>query len=151
MPVAIKDILAREVWGGVSRFVPVQRWFSRTEDAKVWVSGYRVYRVPVDDTFFRKPLVVDFERVRGVFVQWDAPYIRLEPKLLDRGNGQFALDIGDLDWSSTGNGVLLLLVTPLLGSGPDGGEVAARERVGFIRSATVAILGRNAAFGRERV
>lgn len=144
----VKNILIRHVWAGVSRFVPIS-WFSHPEDAMVWVSAYRVYRVPLDGTFERHPLVADFELVRAVFVHWDAPYFNLNYRLLDQGDENYALDIDELDWSSTGNGVLLLLITPLSEAEHSDAEVAARERVGLVRSVIVALMGRNAAFEHE--
>lgn len=145
---SVKDILVRHVWTYVSRIVPVG-WFSRPEGAKVWVSAYRVYRVPVDGTFARRPLIADFQQVRAVFTHWDAPYFNFNYRLIDQGDENYALDIDELDWSSTGNGVLLLLITPLSETEFGDAEMAARERVSFVRSVMVALMGRNAAFEHE--
>lgn len=73
----------REILTYVRPFVP-EEWFERREDAKVWVSAYRVYGVPSVRSFATRPLVADLEQVRVVFLYWNAPYPRLYHNLIER-------------------------------------------------------------------
>ncbi len=139
----------REVLTYVCPFVPRQEWFSHQEDAKVWVSAYRVYRAPSESVSLRRSLTADFQRVRAVFLRWDAPYIKPDQNVIEQKNGQLTLELHPFHMYRTGEGVLLLLITPL----PDGydasDESAARERVSVVRSVMVALMGRNAAYEYE--
>lgn len=139
----------RQVIGHVKSFVPVQDWFDRPEDASVWVSAYRAYRVPSQSVSRKRALFKDFEQVRAVFLHWDAPYLKPDQNVIEGKNSlpQFAPQ--PLYEYRTGPGVLLLFITPL----PVGADMeasgAARERVQYVRSLMVALLGRNAAYRHE--
>lgn len=126
-----------------------RRWFERQQEINVFVSAYRVHRVPLKGKFSKRPLVADFERVRTVFVQWDASYQNTYHNLVEQPSGQLDMQLHALPLHRTGNGVLLLLMTPLPDNFDGNGEDAARNRVSFIRSVMVALIGRNAAYKHE--
>ena len=144
-----QDRWVPEVLAYVCPFVPTQRWFSRREDAKVWVSAYRAYRVPSGIVTQVRPFVADFEQVRAVFVRWNAPYFKTDQNVTEQKNGELGLEMHPLHIYRTGQGVLLLLITPLPDNFDGNDEGAARDKVGLIRSFMVALMGRNAAYERE--
>lgn len=124
-------------------------WFKRPQDATVFVSAYRVYQVPsLKGVLSGRPLVVDFERVRAVFGNWDAPYQLQDQSVIEKPDGtiipQFLLHV-----QRTGGGPLLLLMTPLPDNYTPSDEGAAKDRVSFIRSLMVSLMGRNAAYEHE--
>ncbi|MBA3473507.1 MAG: hypothetical protein H0T57_09835 [Rubrobacter sp.] len=134
-----------EVVNYVCPFVPWRKWFDRSQDARVWVRAYRAYHVPAEIVSQKQQFVADFEQVRAVFLRWDAPYQIVEPNLFQQKNGQIAAQPRPrLD--RTGEGVLLLLMTPLPENYDGNDENAAREKVSFTRSVMVAFMGRNAAY-----
>lgn len=134
-----------EVVNNVCPYVPWQKWFERKQDARVWVRAYRAYFVPKEVVSQKRQFVADFEQVRAVFLRWDAPYHVVEPNLFQQKDGQIAAQPRPrLD--RTGEGVLLLLMTPLPENDDGNDENAARERVGLTRSVMVAFMGRNAAY-----
>ena len=139
----------REVITYIRPFVPVQEWFDRPEDAYIWVSAYRAYRVPPESVSLMRQLRADFGQVRAVFLQWNAPYLKPDQNVIELKNGQVTMEPHPLHEYRTGKGVLLLLITPL----PVGEDLrtkdAARERVRFVRSLIVALMGRNAAYRHE--
>lgn len=143
---SIKDILTGYVLHHISQLVPVQQWFDRPEEAQVWVNVYRVYGVPLNAALAESPFVSDFGLVRAVYVQWDVPYRQFAYRVGNTVDGGLTFNQEFLNWSSTGNGVVLLLITPFSESGGDEAEFAARERVSLVRSVIVAVMGRNAAF-----
>lgn len=97
----------------------------------------------------RRPPVADFQGVRAVFTRWDAPYQKLDQNMVELSDGQLNFQPHPLHVYRTGDGILLLLITPLPGN-PDGNdEDAAREKVAFARSIIVALIGRNAAYEHE--
>lgn len=126
-----------------------RQWFNRRQDARVFVSVFRVYRVPLKGAFSRRPLVADFGQVRAMFVQWDAPYQKVDQNVVEQPNGQMNLQPHPVHLYRTGEGVLLLLITPLPENYDYNHETAARERVIFTRSLMVALMGRNAAYEHE--
>ena len=83
-----QDHWVGEVVNHVCSFVPKQKWFSNPEDANVWVSAYRVYRVPSDIVSLKRPLIANFEQARAVFLRWNAPYQKLEHKVIEQKDGR---------------------------------------------------------------
>src|SRR5215210_5011508 len=132
-----QDHWVGEVVNHVCSFVPKQKWFSNREDANVWVSAYRVYRVPSDIVSLSKPLIANFEQVRAVFLRWNAPYQKLEQKVIEQKDGRIKFQAHPLRVYWTGDGVLLLLIAPLPDNYGGNDQQAARERVSFIRSVMV--------------
>lgn len=143
-----QDRWVRETLSYVCPFA-TREWFRRWQDARVFVSVYRVYRVPLKGAFSRRPLVAEFGQVRAVFLQWDAPYQKIDQNIVEQPNGQIVMQPHPLHTYRTGDGILLLLMTPLPENYDGNDENAARERVSFTRSLMVALVGRNAAYEHE--
>jgi Apea-like HEPN len=127
----------------------VKEWYKRAQDAQVFVSAYRVFRVPfLTSGYSRKPLVADFGEVRAVFGVWDAPYQVIDQNVIEGSDGKLGGQFfGHLQ--RTGGGVLLLLLTPLPDNYNPRDEGVAKERVRFIRSLMVSLIGHNAAYEHE--
>jgi hypothetical protein len=126
-----------------------KHWFKRAQDTNVFVSAYRVYQVPsLRGVFSRRTVVADFEHVRAVFGEWDAPYLIQDQNVIEKPDGniapQFLMRV-----QRTGGGPLLLLMTPLPDNFKPSDENAAKDRVSFIRSLMVSLMGRNAAYEHE--
>ena len=136
----------REVLAYVRPFVPVQAWFDDPDEAKVWVSAYRAYFVPSESVSTMRTLRADFGQVRAVFLRWDAPFVKLDQNVIERGNRKVTMQPHPLYQYRTGPGVLLLLITPLPAGQDGSASDRAMERVRFVRSLIVAIMGRNAAY-----
>jgi hypothetical protein len=107
-----QDRWVGEVVNQVCSFVPKRKWFDRPEDAKVWVSAYRAYRVSSDSVSQKRSFIADFEQVRAVFLRWDAPYQKLDQNLIEQKDGRLTFEPQPLYVYQTGYGVLLLLITP---------------------------------------
>jgi hypothetical protein len=122
----------------------VDGWFESRQDAKVFVSAYRVYGVPLRN----KPVVATFGQVRAVFIRWNAPYQKIDQNVVEPTRGQIGAEVRPI-LHRTGEGVVLLLMAPLPGDYDGNDQDAARERVGFIRSFMVSLIGRNAAYEHE--
>lgn len=105
--------------------------------------------MPLDGTFWRRPLVADFEGVRAVYLHWNASYLNLAQNIVEHKDGELKLESLSHTWAATGDGVLLLLLAPLYESHSPKAEAIARGKVGLVRSMIVALLGRNAAFKQE--
>lgn len=126
-----------------------KHWFRRSRDVRVFASVYRAYRVPfLTGNYSSKPLVTDFGDVRAVFGRWDAPYQHLYQNLIEQPDGQLGAQFRT-SVQRTGNGLLLLLMTPLPEGYDRSDEDAAKEKVSFIRSFMVSLMGRNAAREHE--
>lgn len=143
-----RDRWVRETLTYICPFA-TREWFDHRQDVTVFVSAYRVYRVPLKGAFSLRPLVADLESVRAVFLQWDAPYKEINPYVVEHPGGQLDMQFRPLHTYRTGDGVLLLLMTPLPEDYGSKEEDVAREKIGFTRSAMVALLGRNAAYKHE--
>lgn len=84
-------------------------WFKRLQEAQVFVSAYRVYRVPfLTGDYSPKPLVADFGEVRAVFGVWDAPYQVLDQNMTESSDGQLGGQLHSRV-QRTGGGALLFL------------------------------------------
>lgn len=148
MRMSEQDRWVRETLNYICPFAK-REWVDHRQDLKVFVSAYRVYRVPLKGAFSLRPLVAEFGRVRAVFVQWDAPYQELYQNVIEQPNGQINMQLHHLPTHRTGDGVLLLLMTPLPENYDGNDEDDARDRVSFTRSIMVALIGRNAAYKHE--
>lgn len=69
--------------------------------------------------------------------------------MIEQPNGQINMQLHHLPTHRTGDGVLLLLMTPLPENYDGNDEDDARDRVSFTRSIMVALIGRNAAYKHE--
>ncbi len=144
----------------LAHFVPEGEWFGALEQSKAVVKVFRVHRVPFDD-FPRYPeaKVMDLGLVRAVFLRGSLllPYHELLPQLYPTPDG--GVELKAETWISvpslpedaeimrpTGEGLLLLLITPSVVDGEDVAEDAVRENLELARAVIVAVLGRNAAF-----
>ena len=162
--------------------MPVNSWFMPKEARQVVMQAFRVYEVPFArvQPLPAAPLVVEFDLVRAVFgrpqelLYPDPEPIQLFPnpdgatyewrpnQVLWTGPSpeDFRYLTDEETWRSTGDGIVLFLMTPFLPtvaidepvatrtSTPTepGVDNAARERLIVARGAIVAVLGRNAAF-----
>lgn len=115
------------------------------------MSAYRAYLVPHKSFDRREQIIADFAQVRAVYLRWNAPYFRTSHSLAESKEKTIHFDPHPFYVYSTGEGVLLLLLTPLPDDygdeNPD--ESAARDRISSARSTIVALMGRNAAYNHE--
>lgn len=139
----------REVITYVQPFVPVREWFDSLEESRVFVSAYRAYFVPSESVSVKRTLQADFGRVRAVYLRWDAPYVKPDQNVIELANRRVTMQPHPLHEYRTGPGVLLLLITPLPKSENSMERDSAMERVRFVRSLMVALMGRNAAYRHE--
>ena len=126
-----------------------KEWFDAGDDAVVFVSVYRVYRVPLKGAFSLRPLTADFGGARAVYIQWDASYQKVDQNIVEGEDGALQMELHPVHVYRTGEGVLLLLMAPLPSNYDGNDEDAAKEQVSFVRSIMVALLGRNAAYEYE--
>jgi hypothetical protein len=147
------DRLLQQVMNSVLvRFIPAEEWFEAPEEGAVWIKAFRVHRVPLNKRLAVKPRVLDFDRVRAVFIEVEMPYPNFMARVLPEPGGAIKDGSKMTGWETTQEGVILLIITPFP---PKGSEVNARrdaqeleawERLDFLRTVLVVTLGRNAAF-----
>jgi hypothetical protein len=145
--VSIDQIINGSLYQYIERFILHGGWSNNYPSGQFWVSVFRVYRVPLDGRFATNPVVADLGETRAVFTHWEAPWEQWLFQQLERTgmNRDMIAHSKFLDWATTENGALLLLITPSEDEG-EAAEALARQRTAYIRSVVVAVLGRNAAF-----
>ena len=127
---------------------PLSQWFDRPEDATVWLSVFRVFRVPYD-TLELSGQLAEFGQIRAVFVNANLPYPIMDFGLDPMPDGSVRPKGKLVGWNATERGVLLLLMTPLKSDRHNvDPETAARFRIDSARAVLVGFMGLNAAFER---
>lgn len=127
---------------------PLTQWFDRTEEARVWMSVFRVYRVPYNTQEITATLA-EFGQVRAVFANVNLPYPEMAFGLKPTPEGEVEPGGGLVGWQATNRGVLLMLMTPLMSDRQSvDPETAASLRIDSARAVIVGIMGLNAAFER---
>lgn len=117
-------------------------WFTQPEQSSLWVTAYRVQRVPVAAVAL-KPRILDLDGVRVLFgfgslKYWDAAQAKIE--MVDEAQYQV---VGTPEMRKTPTGVYALLLTPFDVDGVKGNEVLTRQRISESAAFLAAFHGRN--------
>ncbi len=143
---SVDDYLRQSLVTTLLPFLPPHtQWFARPEGAVIWVSVFRVFRVPYD-TRVVEGKIAEFGQVRAVFTNVNMPYFNLATGFNPTPEGGVEPKAKLVGWEATDRGVLLLLMTPLKADGDLDPEVSARYRIDSARAVIVAVMGLNAAF-----
>lgn len=143
---SIDDYLRQSLATTLLPFLPPHtQWFEHPEGAVIWVSVFRVFRVPYDTQVVRGK-IAEFGQVRAVFTNVNLPYFNMAFGFNPTPEGGVEPKGNFVGWEASDRGVLLLLMTPLKSDGDLDPEIAARYRIDSARATIVAVMGLNAAF-----
>ncbi len=130
----------------MSGLLPPNRWFDDPEVHSIWVSVFRVFRVPYDTQVVQVGRF-DAGQISAALTNLNLPYPDLEFGFNPVPDGSVEPRGGLLGWNTTNRGNLLVLMTPMKSYVPDlDPEVEVRYRIDAARAVIVAILGLNAAY-----
>jgi hypothetical protein len=114
------------------------------------VHVYRIHRMPFDeDAPLRGAgIVTEFGLVRVLIAHMDLPYPELQLELVPEPSGNVQPNAGLREWHSTGDGMVLCLMTPMITGGIEESNVEAPafRRLALVRAALVSVLGRTVAW-----
>jgi hypothetical protein len=144
---SVDDVLRQALVNYMAQFI-IPDWFQGHNEDRVWTSVYRVHNVPFNqgDRFFRRLLPIDPGLVRAVFVHMNLHYPSFRFGFTCEPSGGVTLSGGMGGWESTGEGLVLLLMTPFVGEEGEDPEASVRRRIGLARTVIVSVLGRASAW-----
>ena len=123
-------------------------WFRETEGSSIWVTGYRVLRVP-QESFARGPRVIDLGEVRAVILFGTITCLdSREAKIEIITENQWRLDASAIHGHETPEGAYLLLLAPFDVDGTSGNEAITRQKIGVAAGLFAAFNGRNMVYER---
>ena len=123
-------------------------WFTHTDVSSIWVTGYRVLRVPKEN-FAIGPKVVDFNEVRAIVLYGALKYVDAsQAKIGVITDNQWHIDVLKIQVRETSEGVYLLFLAPFAVDGQLGNEPVTREKISTAAGLFAAFNGRNIVYER---
>lgn len=143
---SVDSILGGLMIQKIESYIPADDWFEHPEEGEVLVSVFRVHRVRFDGEgdFHGKGILTEFGLVRVLIADMDIPYPEYRIDLIPEPSGGVRPNVQATGWRSTGDGVVLVLISPMLAQEGEEAdpETAVYHRFALVRATMVSVLGR---------
>ena len=118
-------------------------WFTRRESSSIWLSGYRVLRVPAEN-LASGPKIIDLTDGRAFLLHGTLKYIdHSQATIQILTDQQWAFDASTIKEQEAPEGVYLVLVAPFDVDGKRGDEARTRRNISVVTGLLAALNGFN--------
>jgi len=103
-------------------------WFEKPGKSSLWVSGYRMLRVPSEQLGLSR--VLDLEHVRLVFLRGSICYTDASAAKIElRSDQEWSFDASKVQNVTSPEGTYLLIIAPFAIDGREGNEALTRDKI----------------------